>query len=831
MIHSGGQETSGTPTTPITPDNSNPPSPMLNRDQLTSPRRGNFPGSPIVQPPQSPREKPKHGGQATVKKMPATESLATSQMKQQLNVPSPKQACQPTSEEIYVQSSERLTTSQAKQQLPSQAIVSTFPSMSQKPSATSLITMTTATKPKTQHTPISTNAEMSVSYANVATQQATPTKVVQTSAKSSPIVKSTCNSELVQSSNASTKTVAQPQAAKLAVNSLSAAALTRPPLRRQQMSSTNNSVISQTLTKQPPKSIRIQPQVSASSMPSVSAAQVRSKQKSASSITGIQPQKASTLQPPLQQSRPIMSPTVSQTASSASMPNTSVSQVRNTQQNSFNVAVTPAQTASTSQALPQQQIPVMVGLNNYPPTVQQLQALAMMGVQVPMYNIPLILQDPNQQSPVSVSYSTAGTQAAQVSTQTTSKHTETHKTGVSAVATKVAPQLKPQQNITATSSSANSSQNIKALGSKGGELKKSLKKQTVSNQDPNKSVVSSNVSTPTSEKSVTVAQKTPTKSHMSAEHTKLTASEKSVTTMHKTPSKSHSSVEHTKSGLSIQSSNSQAQEVTYLFTDTTSASKTAPPMHANSTPTASSYSLPAQKSGDTTNTTSAASKKALPKSGGRSASKQAAQPMRHNSTPATGVTTISHQTVISSPKSIIQHAPQTPMSAKKSLSFSSSATTSSNRGHDALQTTPTSSRAVQNSPVLSKGAAAPKPSAKTENSSSTFSTTTASNNRQKVPAVQSLLCTVCQLTPQNPLRSECCGALYCESCSRRLDKCPQHKCQLRLRRDTELFNMIQKQHTKCKYAGNGCTWRGRVAEQKQHISVCIYNPSSELHSK
>jgi hypothetical protein len=114
---------------------------------------------------------------------------------------------------------------------------------------------------------------------------------------------------------------------------------------------------------------------------------------------------------------------------------------------------------------------------------------------------------------------------------------------------------------------------------------------------------------------------------------------------------------------------------------------------------------------------------------------------------------------------------------------------------------------------------------------SSNSTLSVSSGRQKIQVntLQSLLCTICQLTPRNPLRSECCGTLYCEPCSRRLDYCPQHKCtHLRFTRDVELFDVIQKLDTKCKYAGNGCTWRGRVADQMQHIMVCLYNPSSEL---
>ena len=29
----------------------------------------------------------------------------------------------------------------------------------------------------------------------------------------------------------------------------------------------------------------------------------------------------------------------------------------------------------------------------------------------------------------------------------------------------------------------------------------------------------------------------------------------------------------------------------------------------------------------------------------------------------------------------------------------------------------------------------------------------------------------------------------------------------------------------CKYKGNGCAWRGELARQSQHVSICQYNPS------
>ena len=115
-------------------------------------------------------------------------------------------------------------------------------------------------------------------------------------------------------------------------------------------------------------------------------------------------------------------------------------------------------------------------------------------------------------------------------------------------------------------------------------------------------------------------------------------------------------------------------------------------------------------------------------------------------------------------------------------------------------------------------------------SNSTSNLTPTLNNRQKatINTRQLLLCSICQHTPRDPLRSKCCGVLYCEPCSRRIETCAQHKCRIKFKRDTELFNVIQKLQTKCKYVGNGCTWTGAVAEQSRHIMVCLYNPSSEL---
>ena len=740
----GDRERSGTPTTPstplstpVTPTSMNPPSPMLS--QLKSLTSGSLPGSPIAtQPPVSPRE-------------------------------IPKQAYQPTKKEIFTTCTESLASSQMKMLSP--VIVSSTCSVSRELSAaTPHIAMpTTSTASRTQHTHITTIAGMPTFPTNVARQQATPIKVSQTSAKPSPVVKFTSSSEPAQSRNVSSaSTVASPQAAKPIIsNTLSATALTRSPLRHQQPStmvnqqtsymthqqtgSSKDSVVSQTHTSQPPKSVQIQPTLSTSS-------------KQASTTTDSVISQTLAKQPPKSvQTQPTVS-------ASSSMPTASVGQARSTQQSVSTVTAMQLQKASNSQAVLQQIQPVMSPIV-YQPAVQQ--ALSMMGI--PMYNLPLILQHANLQLPTSISYSTADAHTTPVTMQGATKQPETHKVVDTKISsTKVATSSKPQQCITAASSSGNSSQNVTATGGSSG-LQQLLKNQAVSNQQPSTSVTSTNLTTSTSHKSAVNL------------------------VIQKTPSKSHTVVDQTKSSLPVTSSGSPAQKVIDL-TESIPASKLA--------------STPIKVAG-----------------GGRTASKQAAQPLRYNNnnTPTTsGGSTGNFQTVVSSPKRTTQHTPQMSMSAKKALSFSGSATTTSN---SALQTTPTSfssKNVVQNAPASSKGAA-PKLMPKAEESTSTSNLTIALNNGQKcvINTQQSLLCTVCQRTPRNPLRSECCGVLYCELCSRRIEKCPQHKCHLKLKRDTELFNLIQKQQTKCKYAGNGCTWIGLVADQRQHIMVCIYNPSSE----
>ena len=826
---------------------------MMNR--LKSSQRGSVPGSPVATqppaPPRSPIEKPKHTGQATLKEMFSAESLAISQVGQQAtHAPPSKQVYdQPVSKEMHVVTSETSQRVQQQQQ-PTHSIAS---SSGQQPSSVPSQARI-ANKTATEHAIITSSAStlMSACSANIATQQlAMPSNSSQTPVTSSTTVKFTSTAEATQSkrnTSVANTVTAQPQVAKQRANTLTAAALTRSPLRHQKASSTTNSTVSRALVKQPPNS---QSSVLASSSSaSVSFGQHRSGPQSSSSVAvGTQPCKASTSQPLLQQSQPFMSPTVAQNQPKSSIPNTSVIQ---TQQNSANMQ---AANALASQASPLQQIPVMVGLE-YPPTLQQLQTLAMMGVQIPMCNLPLILQNSKQQSIAGdgVSNSAVCSQAVPVRQSAPKQSKKTANTGGGTAATKGTTQSKPhtQQNITGASSSVHISPNVAAsLGAKGTNAATQK-----SNQVPTASIASSNISIPAL--GATMAQPTPAKSHISTKHTKLTAStseksanagqktqaksripaectklatctsEKSLTGAQKIPSKLHTSMAHTKSSLPTTSSSySQAQEVTYLFTNTNSASITAPPSSVRTkTLPVSSNDSPVQKAVNATNTTPTSSRTTVPvKNGGRTASKRAAQPMHFSSTPTTSANISSLQTVVSSPISTTKYAPQVSLSAKKSLSFSSSTTTNSNSSHGGLQTTPASSRVLSSPISSSKG----KLSAKlTKTSNSTLSD---SIDRQKpqVNTVQSLLCTVCQLTPRNPLRSQCCGDLYCEPCSRRVDRCHLHRStQLRFTRDVELFNVIQKQETKCKYAGNGCTWRGRVADQKQHITVCLYNPSSKL---
>ena len=822
---------------------------MMNR--LKSSQRGSVPGSPVATqppaPPRSPIEKPKRTGQATLKEMFSAESLAISQVGQQAaHAPSKQVYDQSVSKEMHVLTSE---TSQRVQQQPSLSIASSSgQQLSSVPTQARI-----ANKTATEHATITSSAStrMSACSANMATQQhSMPSNSSQTPVTSSTTVKSASTAEATQSkrnTSVANTVTAQPQVAKQRTNTLTATALTRSPLRHQKASSTTNSTVSQALAKQPPNS---QSSVLASSSSaSVSFGQRRNGPQSASSVpVGTQPCKASTSQPLLQQSQPIMSPTVAQNQPKSSIPNTSVIQI---QQNSTNMQ---AANALASQASPLQQIPVMVGLE-YPPTLQQLQTLAMMGVQVPMYNLPLILQNSKQQSVAGGGVSNSAVCSQAVPIRSTAKQPETANTGGGTIATKGTAQSKSraQQNITGASSSVHISPNVAAsLGAKG-----TTSTTQKSNQAPTASIASSNISTPAlgatmaqpthaksrtstehtklttsiSEKSANVGQKTQAKSRIPAECTKLATctSEKIVTGAQKIPSKLHTSMAHTKSSLPTTSSSSQAQEVAYLCTNTNSALKTAPPSSVRTkTLPVSSNDSPVQRAVNATNTTPTSSKTTVPvKNGGRTASKRAAQPMHFSNTPTTSANASSLQTVASSPISTTKHAPQVSLqlSAKKSLSFSSSATTNSNSSHGGLQTTPASSRVLSSPISSSKG----KLSAKlTKTSNSTLSD---SIDRQKpqVNTVQSLLCTVCQLTPRNPLRSECCGDLYCEPCSRRVDRCHLHRStQLRFTRDVELFNVIQKQETKCKYAGNGCTWRGRVADQKHHITVCLYNPSSEL---
>ena len=677
--HCGDREASGTPTTPTTPlttpttplfapiaaDNSGPPSPMT-MNRLKSSQSRSVSGSPIATqpPPETPRkEHAKHDRQATSKEVFSTETLATSQVKQQAHVPSSKHDTQPLSKEMHVLSPG--STRNSQKALPQPNITSSTSSARQVSLASTTTSIIITKAATTEHASVATSSGISTSSLNVSTQQqAAPTKVSQTSVKSSTTVLSISSSDPTRSRNASvTNTVTtQAQVDKQRVShTLSAASLTRSPLRHRKTASSVSDT--QSLTKQPQRLTQAQSSRLASSVTNALARNIQ--QSTSANDTGrTQPQNASTSQPLGQQTQPVMSPIVSQTQPSSSLPSTSVGQVGNKQQFKSASSVQ-ALNALPAQASLNQQIPVMVGLE-YPPTLEQLQTLAKMGVQIPMYNLPqLVLQDPNQQ----LSAGTACSQAAILGASI--KQHDPHKVGVPGGTNTIVRPTLQQNTVTAAKSGVNSTLSV------------------------------SGNSTPTT-------------------------------------------------------------------------SKTATPM----------------------------------KSGGRAASKQAARPMHYNSTPVTSAHGNTFHNVPSSPKST--------MSAKKLLNFSGSASTTLNSNHGNIQATQsTSSRVVQNSSLK-------------ENSAST----SAAGGGQKVKAnaLPSLLCTICQRTPWNPLRSECCGTLYCEPCSRKVERCPQHnKRPLRFKRDAELFNVIQKQETKCKYAGNGCTWIGKVAEQKQHIMMCIYNPSSELH--
>ena len=195
-------------------------------------------------------------------------------------------------------------------------------------------------------------------------------------------------------------------------------------------------------------------------------------------------------------------------------------------------------------------------------------------------------------------------------------------------------------------------------------------------------------------------------------------------------------------------------------------------------------------------------------------------PIHSNSSPITSKSTGSSQTVSLSPKTVKQQISSAAMLARRVLTYSENTNTSPGR-----------TVMPKSAPTALKDAATLKLPTNIESAStstSNITTVSGSGRPKQTSTLQSLLCVVCQRTPHNPLRSECCGTLYCESCSKKVEKCPQHRQkQLTYTADTELFNLIQKLQCKCKYVGNGCTWLGVVAKQSEHILVCPYSPSSE----
>ena len=253
--------------------------------------------------------------------------------------------------------------------------------------------------------------------------------------------------------------------------------------------------------------------------------------------------------------------------------------------------------------------------------------------------------------------------------------------------------------------------------------------------------------------------------------------------------------------------------------------------YANSCPTTNPNNSSSTKRVTTVNTVKVCKTASL--KGEKTSPQQVELPLCSNSSSMTSKNPGSIQTATSSPRSATQDIPQVSTPAKRALTFSNSVTTSSKTNSDVLQTTSFSSSntcIVQSAPTSSMGVELKllkRADAYGPTSTCKF-TAASSSQKEAVNTIRSFPCTVCQHTPRNPLRSECCGVLYCEPCSKRADKCPQHLCQLNFKRDIGLFNLIQRKQTKCRYVGNGCTWTGLVAKQWEHITACPFNPSSEL---
>ena len=81
-------------------------------------------------------------------------------------------------------------------------------------------------------------------------------------------------------------------------------------------------------------------------------------------------------------------------------------------------------------------------------------------------------------------------------------------------------------------------------------------------------------------------------------------------------------------------------------------------------------------------------------------------------------------------------------------------------------------------------------------------------------------CVKCSRVPFNPQRSVCCKRLYCEPCSKKGNRCRQHKADLQYTPDKDLYSKIQKLKIKCPHRTGGCNWKGIVLSLKNHLPTC-----------
>ena len=793
----GDRESTSTPTTPTTPlakpTSINPPSSPM-RNQLKSPLVGTVPGSLTAAQPQEASTKEK------LPKKGSSKRTITSSTKNQLPH-SPKKLYSPTDRETHVFTTKSLDSSHTKQQLLPTTLPSNASSMNQP---TSLVTTATTNHPKTQHIPASSSLGVSTNSAANEIKISAPSGVTQTWVGQSTVVSSNSKPAQSQLSSSASSTVAQSQASKQIVNSLSATALTRPPLRHQQKSSTTKAVTLLSNEEQQLKCVQNPTTVMTPTRAATPVSQSRNaQQSSATNVVGVTTENSVTSQVVLPQIQPVMSPDVSQiqrmvSSSSSNALSSGQTTVSDMQPQRILTCQAPLQ-------VPTQPVIPLTSL----PTVQQLQALSIMGA-LPMCNLPVLLQNANHRSlAANVNDSNIVYKAVNVATAqavAATKPSEAHKDA----ATKVAPQLKSQQTTVSTSNSGSFLAQNKT-GVHGTPCPSIV--------DSNPKVLQKNV--------IAVTHKGPlARLHTSAAVTTSTSDSRVIlTAAQSTLHTPHKTLKHAERNITTNVSSNRSAK--HLISETTQALVTV--AHTNSSQPVSSNLSIGQKTANLTRTYSSASTKSAPmKKCSQTTSKQSSQPSCSNGRATTSAnTSTSHQNIVAtSPQMTIQRMLELTTSAKKVLSDSGRTTSSSSDfSHGSSYS---SCSVAQNVSVSSKGVAA-KPSIK-EGSVPSSDLTTGSSSGEKVlgnTLLPSLLCSVCQHMLQNPLRSECCGTLYCELCSRRVKLCSRHKCQLRFKRDVELFNMIQKQITKCKYAGNGCMWSGLVAERKQHLSVCLYNPSSK----